>query len=70
VYENQHGREFLYLCETDTKHGRIVWLLDEDDCDVGIPKAGFEREFKKKGAPMEEMPLRPSRHKKYPRSKS
>ncbi len=69
VYENKHGREFLYLCETKTKHGQVVWLLDEDDHDVGIPKAGFEREFTRKGSPMEQTPSRPSTNEKHERGK-
>ena len=69
VYENKHGREFLYLCETTNKRdGTVVWLLDEDDIDVGIPKAGFERDFKPKGSHMEQTPSRPSTNVKEPRS--
>lgn len=48
VWFNQHGAEFLFLFEyEDAAMGTCVWLLDEDGCEVGIPKPNFHSYFQK-----------------------
>lgn len=46
VWFNQHGAEFLFLFEYEDKvMGTCVWLLDEDDCEVGLSKDDFLASF-------------------------
>lgn len=46
VWYNEHGVEFLFLYEETSGGERIVWLLDDLGCEVGIPKSGFEKSFR------------------------
>ncbi len=42
VWRNEHGCEFLFLFEYESREvGTCVWLLDEDGIECGVPKESF-----------------------------
>lgn len=51
IFVNSEGREFFYLGQTSRKgEGDLVWLLDENDKRIGMTKAAFEREMRRREA--------------------
>jgi hypothetical protein len=51
IYVDDEGNEFFFLGETSRKgEGDLVWLLDEEDKQVGMTKAAFERKLRQKSS--------------------